>query len=159
MDPDGRWTFEFGLGLGVAGKIKIGYNEGKWEFLWRVGFGLGGDISLDISDNSFTEDKQSQLGIYIETEISGEIGAYSLGLEAQIGLESNVDEGGNQTLEFQNYASVSMSYKEIVSNMDIDDGSISISSPATDSSKSSSLGFDGMLFIGFGGSGVKVEEQ
>ena len=109
-DPTGMWTIEFGIGVGVAGKIKFGHNEDKWEFSWRIGFGLGGNISLDISDTSFTEDKQSQAGFYIEGDISGDIGQYSVGVEAQIGIESNVYSDGQQKTEFQNDATISISY-------------------------------------------------
>ena len=158
VDPTGMWTIEFGIGVGVAGKIKFGHNEDKWEFSWRIGFGLGGNISLDISDTSFTEDKQSQAGFYIEGDISGDIGQYSVGVEAQIGIESNVYSDGQQKTEFQNDATISISYGDIVSEITTDNGELSFTPPSVDSSKSNSFGVDGMIFAGFGGSGVIKED-
>ena len=152
------WTFEFGIGIGIAGKIKIGYNEGKWEWSWRLGFGLGGNISLDVSDNSFTEDKQSQLGVFIEGDISGDIGQYSVGVEAQIGIESNVYSDGQQVLEIQNDSTISISYGDIVSDITTDNGELSFTPPSVDSTKSNSFGVDGMIFAGFGGSSVIKED-
>ena len=152
------WTFEFGIGIGIAGKIKIGYNEGKWECSWRLGFGLGGNISLDVSDNSFTEDKQSQLGVFIEGDISGDIGQYSVGVEAQIGIESNVYSDGQQVLEIQNDSTISISYGDIVSDITTDNGELSFTPPSVDSTKSNSFGVDGMIFAGFGGSSVIKED-
>jgi hypothetical protein len=136
----------------------IGHNENKWECSWRIGFGLGGNISLDISDNSFTEEKQSQLGIYIEGDISGDIGQYSIGAEAQIGIESNVYSDGLSGLEFQNDSTTSISYGDIVSDITTDNGELSFTPPSVDSSKSSSFGVDGMIFAGFGGSGIIKED-
>jgi hypothetical protein len=146
------------MGSGVAGKIKIGHNEGKWEVEWRIGFGIGGNISLDVSDNSFTEDKQSQLGIYIEGDISGAAGQYSVGAEAQLGIESNVYSDGQQKLEIQSDSTLSLSDGYMISEVITDNGDVSFQPPDVDTSISSSLGLDRMFFAGFGGSAVIKED-
>ena len=156
VDPDGCWSLELGIGDGIAVKIKIGHNEGKWEMSWRVGFGIGATASIDFGDSSFVEDNKTTCGIYASGELSAELGEYSVGIDSEMGIEGSVNpENSSTEINLQNDCSLSMDYgSELTTGIEIDNGDVSVTPPSFNSEKSASLGVDGMLFVGFGGSGV-----
>jgi len=159
IDPDGRWTFSIGLGLGLAGKVKIGHNDGKWELEWRLGVGYGGNLSVDLNDESFTQENSKQLGFYAEAEISGEIGDYGLGLDSQVGVEGVVNDDGTCYIDCPNNATGSITYQGLTGEISVDKGQFEISPIAPESSIEPSLGVNGMGFVGFGGCGVLKEDK
>lgn len=160
IDPTGRASLELGLGLGVAGKIKIGHNNNKWEFSWRIGFGYGFLASIDFNDESFTGDNYSSLGIYIEGNLSLDSGEYSLGVDSQIGIEGVISVDGSSDFNIQNDANVSITYGgDVTAGISVDNGVLEITPPSFDTERAPSLGVDGMIFAGFGGSGVLKEDE
>ena len=159
VDPTGKWTLNIGFGAGLAAKFKLGHNDNKWEFEWRIGWGAGGEFSYDAQDESFT-DGETKVGVYVEAEISAESNDFNLSADAQVGIQTVVDdEQTSVEIDLPNNASFELQGPDgVKTGITLDKGSITPSEPKPDS-ELFNFGGKGMFFAGFGGSGVLKEDE